>query len=203
MQSQEEKLSLFVKAIGDYAEKQRLRILYDMDERSSEELGRAEKEALSDAYRLIQRETADMRTSISRELASRELAARRRLFEYRAGLENKIFEQAAERLCAFTKSDDYKAYMVRAAKTAREEFSAAPADTVFRIREADSVMEPAIREAYGGECAFRYDSSIQLGGVLAVNERLGRAIDVTLDSRLEDQREWFSATAELLISAQN
>ena len=202
MQSQEEKLSLFLKAIGDYAEKQRLHILYDMDERSSEELGRAEKEALTDAYRLIQRETADMRTSIARELASRELAARRRLFEHRAMLENKIFEEAAQRLKAFVKSGDYKAYLQKAAKTARKEFGAAADATVFRIRESDSAFEPAIREAFGGECAFRYDSAIQLGGVLAVNEKLGRAIDVTLDSRLEDQREWFSGTAELLISSQ-
>ena len=46
MQSQEEKLRLFLEAINSYAEKQRLTILQDMEQYTSAELDKAEAEAL-------------------------------------------------------------------------------------------------------------------------------------------------------------
>ena len=199
MQSQEEKLSLFIKAINDYAEKQRLRILYEMDEQSSEALSRAEKEALSDAYRLIQRETADVRGSIATELSSRELAGRRKLFEQRVAIEKKIFDEAAAKLRQFAASKEYDGYLEKAAASARKAFDAAPDGTVFRLRPSDMERAGLIEKAYGAKCEFAADESIHLGGLLAMNGALGVALDVTLDARLEDQHEWFCERAELTV----
>jgi len=200
MQSQEQKLNLFLKAINDYAEEQRVRILTEMDEQTTAELSRAENEALSDAYRLIQRETSDVRHSAARELASRELEGRRRLFEQRAEIEKKVFEGAASKLLQFTQQPEYMDYLRRAAQAAAKSFAQAPTAVVFRLREADMQYSELIREAYGSDCEFAQDTRIRIGGLLAINSALGKAIDVTLDGRLESQHDWFGENAELPIS---
>ena len=55
-------------------------------------------------------------------------------------------------------------------------------------------------EMMGQLIAFGVGMSMIIGGLLAVNTALGRAIDATLDSRLEQQRETFRLEAELPIS---
>lgn len=200
MQSQEQKLNIFFKAINEYAEKQRLRILYEIDEQSTTELDRAEKEALSDAYRMIQRETADVRSSIARDLASRELAGRRKLLEQRNEIEKKVFAEAAKRLEKFAASDKYADYLAASAKKAAAAFSKAPQGAIFHMREQDMKYSDAVRKAYGSECEFVSDPEIALGGFIAFNGNIGAAVDATLDTRLEDQHEWFGRNAELPIN---
>lgn len=200
MQSQEEKLNLFLQAINDYAEKQRLRILSEMEEQTGAELSRAEKEALSTAYRLIQKETAEVRGSIAYDLAARELEGRRRLFEHRSAIEKDVFERVVKKLSAFTASKDYAPFLRSAAQVAAKHLAAASEGVVFHLREEDMRYADDIRAAYGAECRFVADSGIQLGGLLAVSPALGRALDLTLDGRLENQHEWFEENAELSIS---
>lgn len=199
MQSEKEKLVQFYNAINDYAKKQRLRILYETEAQNAAELVRAESEALSDAYRMIQRETAEMRASITKELSSHEYEGRRALFERRVEIEKKVFDEAADRLAAYTATPDYKKYLYKAVLAAAKTFSASPSGAVFRIREEDMSFAESIRSAYGSECTIEPDSTIQLGGLRALNEGLGIAIDATLDARLEQQHEWFCENADLSI----
>jgi len=199
MQSQNEKLVQFYDAINRYVERQRLRILYEIEEQSNTELARAEQEGLSDAYRMIQRETDEMRTSINRELAAQEYNGRRALFEQRVDIEKKIFDEAADRLRSFTQTADYSAYLKKTVAAAATVFSAAPDKAVFHLRDEDMKYADELRAAYGAACEFQSDDSIQLGGLLALNEHLGIAIDATLDARLEQQREWFCETADLSV----
>jgi len=199
MPSQNDKLVQFYDAIKRYVERQRLRILYEMEEQSNSELARAEQDALSDAYRMIQRETAEMRASITRELAAQEYNGRRALFEHRVAIQKKVFDEAAERLRSFSMTDDYSAYLLKTIRVAGRAFSASPDKAVFRLRQEDMKYADTLREAYGSECDFISDDTITLGGLLALNEELGIAIDATLDTRLEQQREWFCETADLSI----
>lgn len=200
MQSQEQKLEIMLKAINEYAERQRLRILFEIDEQSTTELERAEKEALSDAYRMIRQETSDVRGSIARDLSSRELAGRRRLLELRNDIEKRVFDEAREKLREFAASDGYKGYLIRSAKNTAKAFSAAPDGVVFFLRQDDMKHADAIRSAYGGNCGFEVSSEINLGGFIARSGKLGTAVDATLDTRLEDQHEWFGENAGLSIN---
>ena len=200
MQSQEQKLETMLKAINEYAERQRLRILYEIDEQSTTELERAEKEALSDAYRMIRQETADVRGAITRDLSSRELAGRRRLLELRSDIERRVFARAEEKLREFAAGDKYEAYLVKAAKDTARAFSAHREGVVFRVRQCDMGFADAIAAAYGAKCGFEPDADIRLGGFIARSPELGAAVDATLDTRLEDQHEWFGENAGLSIN---
>lgn len=192
-----EKLVQFYNAINEYAERQRIGILSETEEQYTAELARAEQEALSDAYRLIQRETAEMRSEIAREISSGEYEGLKALFEMRAGIEKKVFDEAEERLRDFTSGPAYADYLRKAVSAVRSAFSDAPGGTVFRMREADMQYAGMISEEFGSECEIRTDSGIRLGGIRALSEQLGRALDITLDSRLEQQHEWFCENANL------
>ncbi|MBP3414165.1 MAG: hypothetical protein J6L81_03075 [Clostridia bacterium] len=199
MQSQDEKLGKFLQAINQYSEKQRQLIIMEVETQNRIELERAEKETLADAYRMISLRTADVRSSITRELSSRELSSRKALLEKRGAIERKVFEAAAEKLWEFTKTADYEKYLCGCAKAAASSFKKAADDTVFRIRPEDMKYCELIRNQFGAQCSFEEDAALPIGGLLALNKALGIALDLTLGSRLEQQKEWFCETSGLLV----
>ena len=83
MVTNEEKLSKFNQAIHHYAEEQRKKIEEEVAKFKEKELNEAENEVLQEAYLLIQKEMAQMRNNITKEMAHREMDARRELLEKR------------------------------------------------------------------------------------------------------------------------
>jgi len=196
MQSQEEKLRLFLEAINSYAEKQRLKILYETERYTGQELDKAESDALRDAYVHISRETAEVRSSIVRELSAYELAARRRLFEERSAIENEVFAQAQKRLSEFVKSEKYNRYLTACAEKVAG--LASCDEIVVRIRPADADKTALLGVMIPGS-RVETDPSITIGGFTAEMTGRGVLVDMTLDSRLEAQREEFRRTAGLSV----
>ena len=188
---QDEKLSKFLQAINEYSEKQRNTILKELDEQNDIEMERAEKETVQDVYRLIQIQASDLRSGISRDLSAKELEIRRGLLTRRTEIEKQVFAEAANHLLEFASMPEYEGFLAERVREAASAFASAPEDTVFRVRQGDEVFADAIRKAYGSKCDVKTDSFIKIGGVLAENQTLGRAVNATLDSRLEEQREWF------------
>ena len=75
----EEKLAKFHQAINHYAMEQREKIEQEVAAFKKKELEEASNEVLAEAYHLIQKEMAQMRGRISREMARREMDGRRAL----------------------------------------------------------------------------------------------------------------------------
>ena len=111
MATNEEKLSKFNQAIHHYAEEQRRKIEEEVAKFKEKELNEAEDEVLLEAYQLIQKEMAQMRSNITKEMAHREMDKRRELLEKRREIMDKIFAQAADKLREFTKSSKYAGWM--------------------------------------------------------------------------------------------
>ena len=196
MQSQEEKLRLFTEAINSYAERQRLTILSDLEQYTGAELEKAEIEAERDAYIHVRRETAEVRASVIRELSAHELSARRRLLEERAAIENQVFAEAEKRLKAFVSADGYEQYLTRAAGKVAEAMS--EGEIILRVRPADESRGVMLCGLIPGS-TLRTDPAIAIGGFTAEHTARGILIDMTLDSRLAQQRESFRRSAQLMI----
>lgn len=200
MQSQDEKLDKFMQAINAYSERQRNLILAELEDQNAIELERAEKETMADVYRLIQIQANDARSTISRDLAAKELEIRRGLLNLRSGIEREVFAEAADKLREFTLSPKYEHYLTACAGEIAKAFAGAPESTVFHLMERDLSFAPVIEKAYGFPCKIEADSSIKIGGLLGLNTKLGRAVNATLDSRLEMQRDWFRQHSGLVIN---
>ena len=156
----EEKLAKFHQAINHYAMEQREKIEQEVAAFKKKELEEASNEVLAEAYHLIQKEMAQMRGRISREMARREMDGRRALLEKRSRIAEKVFAQAADILRKETESDRYSALLTRHAKAAHDAFARRsedaglpfPEDVVFLLNKKDQAFQETIRKAYGAPC---------------------------------------------------
>ena len=197
MNNENEKVGKFLQAINDYAEEQRKRILDEVREYYSAEMERAEKEVLSDAQQLVEREKAQNRNRIRHEISRKEMEAKRQLISHRANLVDGLFHDVSLRLLEYTKTPEYEKFL----KAIAEKLSNVLSDVGSKpmIRREDEAYIPLIREAFG-DCEIRFSDEIRLGGILGVSRYRGIVADETLDSRLEAQRTWFAANSGLTIS---
>ena len=201
----EEKLAKFHQAINHYALEQRRKIEDEVADFKNKELQEAEDEVLVESYHLIQKEMADMRGRISRELAQREMAGRRALLEQRGQITEEVFRKAAAILQNETTGERYPAMLERFAHRARRAFESRaagrglPDDIVFLLRPQDAALEPLIQKAFGAPCSFREDETTTIGGLRAESAALHLELDATLDALLENQRDWFEEVSQLSV----
>lgn len=188
----------FLKAIEKYAEEQRNRIETEAQSMKEKELSKAEDEGLREAYVLIQRRMADVKTEISAELSRAENASRKEIFLRRKEIEDSVFEDVKKKLDAFTGTDAYKSMLEKSAEEIAKYLDAP--DVVLYVRKQDLGFEKAIVKAFGKECRVDAYEDIEIGGIIGESRSLGLLADETLDSRLMQQREWFCENSGLKVS---
>lgn len=195
MANSEEKVSKFVQAITAYAEEQRDKILGEVESFKAERLQKAEQEVLTDAYQLIQKETADIRGEGIREMSRRDLAARKQILNRRREIMDDVFRRAADKLREYTANADYPSAMKHALS---QMVTALPADgTVYYLKAADASLLEELRGICPPGSRLELADDIRIGGIRAVNAEHGQLIDDTLDAKLEAQREWFTTESGL------
>ncbi|HEX2986015.1 MAG TPA: V-type ATP synthase subunit E family protein [Caproiciproducens sp.] len=197
MASNDEKVNKFYLAINHYAEEQRKKIEQEIAEFKHKELEEAEVDALTEAYRLIQKEMTEMRNGIAREMAQREMNGRRELLEKRQQITETVFERARQQLVEFTKKAEYVDLLKKFASQLPNQFRRA--GTVIGIRKDDEQYKDQIKNAFGNDCTFKIDTGILIGGFRAYNYEVGMVADQTLDSLLEDQRQWFEEQSGMAV----
>ena len=196
MLTQDEKLKIFLDAIDDYADKQRRKILTELETSNQDAIKRAEKETLSNAYEVINQRTADVKMQISRDIAKRGVDAKRALIEKRMDIEKKVFAKAEKKLLEFAKSDAYREHLL---KTAKEAAINLPDNVSVRLRPADMKFEADVLACFGENCTVSADESIRLGGLYAESKLLGKAIDATFDTLLNNQHDRFEEKSGLSV----
>ena len=190
------KESKFLDAINKYAEQQKAQITQEIEDYKNTKIEQATEQGLQDAYDLIREDISRRKAVIVNDLAKKELALRNELFYERQTLADKVFDEAKQKLVAFTKTDDYNRFLGRSLAeikvkcgTARCDIAIAPTDEDKRGLIADVFPDARITA----------DPHIQIGGVKANCPELGILMDDTLDSRLEEQRGWFIETCSMKV----
>ena len=192
-----EKTSNFLEAINKYAEEQRNQIYAEVEQFKKQELEKAETESLNDAYVLIQKEMSQMRLAISSEVSRKNMERRKTLFEKRQQITIEVFQKAANKLAEFTKTADYLVLLEKYAAQIAQVLT--QPGTVLSIRKKDAALASHIQKAFGGNCTIEETNDIKLGGIRGYNASMGLVADKTLDSKLEEQREWFTETCGMRV----
>ena len=206
----------FLKAIEKYAEEQRNKIRFESESFKKQELEKAETEGIREAYTLIQREMAAIRTEISSQLSRVEMASRKKIFEKRNKMTENVFEKVTQRLVEFTKTADYEKLMLESVKKIAQALKAD--DVIFFIKESDLKFADKIKVAYTAErlkdkkladkiksafspsCEVKSSKEIKIGGITGRSASLGLIADETLDTKLDGQREWFYQNSGLRVT---
>ena len=189
----------FLKAIEKYAAEQRSKIESEAEEFKSKELNKAEEDGLKEAYVLLQKKMLSINTSIARELSKAENASRKSTIAKRQEIEDKVFERAKEKLLEYAGTDKYITKLLESAKTVSEKLTAD--DVTLYVCERDLKLKDKIISAFGRKCDVQASNEIQIGGIMGISRTVGLLADETLDTKLQNQREWFCENSGLTITA--
>jgi len=198
MSQSEKKLDKFSSAVLKDAEEQRLKILAEIEEYRKNELEKAEEEILHDAYVMIQNEIASIKNKHSRKISLAELEGRRNQLILRDQLVGKVFEEAAAKIAAFTKTDGYRQYMIDLVKKSCDQIP--EGSIIISVKKDDLFLSSDLIAASGRDAKVEANAVIQLGGVLVSNPEKGIVVDETLDLKLNNQKDWFISVSGLSIS---
>lgn len=186
----------FYEAINQYASEQRQKINQEILDYKQKELEKATDQVLQEAYEMIQKEMANMTSSIAREMAKKELEGRQALLKRRKAITEEVFKSAAKKLLDYANGSEYPEYLKKCALKMKPLFTVG--DTVIYLREEDKKYEDLL-EPLLGRCIFRIDRKIRLGGFWAESNTQGIVADETFDSLLENQRKWFAENTNMEI----
>ena len=189
----------FLKAIEKYAAEQRSKIESEAEEFKTKELNKAEEDGLKEAYVLLQKKMLSINTGIARELSKAENASRKSTFAKRQEIEDKVFERAKEKLLEYAGTDKYITKLLESAKTVSEKLTAD--DVTLYVCERDLKLKNKIISAFGRKCDVQASNEIQIGGIMGISRKVGLLADETLDTKLQNQREWFCENSGLTITA--
>ena len=191
--SNQEKLDKFNVAIQHYALEQQKRIQEEVEAFQKKELEQAEDEVLQEAYGMIQKEMAEMRNRISREMAQRENEERKKLLKKRQSISEDVFRRVADRLLQYTKTEEYPLRREKYAREAGQMLISHKAENCsceILVREEDLPFANRLQSALGLAATVRAEDSIQLGGLRVLCPEKKLEADSTLDTLLEEQKGW-------------
>ena len=189
--------SKFLSAIEKYAQQQREAMTSETELFEKQALQKAEEEGLVDAYNLIHKEQDAMKSAISADMAKKESEGNLLIFKKRQQITNQVFAKATEKLQEYTKTKAYYEKLVAYAKECAEFFDNATVEIC--LSKQDMQYANDITKLFKGECTVKEVADIIIGGLRVYCPSQQIAVDKTLDTKLEEQREWFYANASLQI----
>lgn len=189
--------SKFLSAIEKYAQQQREAMTSETELFEKQALQKAEEEGLTDAYNLIHKEQDAMKSAIAADLAKKEADGNLEIFRKRQQITKEVFEKAKIKLQEYTKTSAYQDKLISYAKECADFFNDSAVEIC--LNKQDMKYADKISNAFKGEVIVKEVADILIGGLRVYCPSQQIAVDKTLDTKLEEQREWFYANASLQI----
>jgi vacuolar-type H+-ATPase subunit E/Vma4 len=186
------KIEHFRRSIMEEAHVRRQEITRKMDEYHAAELDRYKDTAKMDSDLTLREEQEKITLEFSRKLAIKRRELKGLLYAEREKRRQAVFDKAGDRLLDFTRGPEYGAFLRR--KAAKASALAEGAPLRIWVRPQDMIWKDALEEAC--PCSVEAADNIRLGGFFAENGA-GMVIDETLDSALEERKEWFYSASGL------
>ncbi|MDR3552394.1 MAG: V-type ATP synthase subunit E [Clostridia bacterium] len=196
-QLEDKKLEKFTSAVLKDAQDQRDTMLSEIDEYRKAQMEEAEEAILNETYVMIQNEITAVKNAQSRKVSLAELDCRRSLLLLREKITGEVFDEAAQRILAFTATPEYVDFVCGLLKQGAGDMP--DGETVIFVKKDDLKNAGPFLAAYGKPAVCEADAGITLGGAVIFNREKGVVINQTLDVRLSNQKDWFAASSGLAI----
>lgn len=189
-----ERLTTFLKTVSDFADAECSKLEYKAQSFKDENISAYKEEAEKKNKSNIEYESHRILTSANRKISAYETEKRTALIALRTNITEKVFDGVREKLCEFTKSQNYLDFLVESAKEAKK---AIGGDITVFLRSEDMRYAEKIEEICGVKAEV--SDKILLGGLRAASRDGSIMADDTLDSRLEIQKTVFAEKSALKI----
>lgn len=191
MLEQNKRVQTFLDAITKEAKEQHNSILAEMESVNQAELAAAQQKAAQMAEQTQRTILSVARQNQNQRLAAEMAQQRVSLAQQRQKILEDTFLQAKKKLQEFTQAANYPAFLRQQAEKLCTMLSAN--DVILFVRAQDQSLLQQLA------CEVRTDDQILIGGCRAQSEEKQVILDDTLDSRLEQQRDWFLQHAKLSV----
>ena len=196
----EEKRSRFIAAVRAEAMKQSEHIQSSVEALIESELAKAEEELRRETEAEVRTKINKIRRETGATVSSAQREADAEIYRCRAEIEESVFALVKKKLEKFRQTKEYDAYLAQGAEKLNELFGT---DDTVKLYYApfDEGMLETLKMLIKAKVEATADQCIELGGfrVECAGKRL--AVDDTLDTALELQRERLRTIPELRLVA--
>ncbi len=186
---QQEKLSKFKNAVFREVDAKTEQIRREADEKKEQAIRKFTEQLDRSASEEIHTKTEQIRQKFSQETAKCSLDAKRNLLAKRSELTQKLFDETAEKLAAFSKTAEYQELLLK--KIASFSASVSADKPELLVGASDFQNKTAIEKAFGRDCTVVCDPAITLGGFVVRDAEKGLFYDETFAQKLADQKSYF------------
>ncbi|MFR4948717.1 V-type ATP synthase subunit E [Thomasclavelia spiroformis] len=173
------------------------KILAEAKELEAEAYQQIKAEAKKDADALLAKELVEISSNASVEASLSQEEKTKKLVETREAYVAEIFKEAKNRLNEFVNSDDYKTYLIKHMEKISSLYQMS--DSILKLRQNDIKYADDLVKAYGIDLTVEVSDEIKIGGFIIENKATNVVVDESLDTALENQKEWFYKTSGLMI----
>lgn len=196
--SEDYKSSNFISAINKFNEEERAKVISEMEKKRSQAVKDAKQKGKEDADKYIRKTLSAEKSEITAKYAVKTLDAQGEVFKVRDEMVDEVFERSADKLREFSASPEYKDKLLAFAEEIAESFE--DNSCVLYVKEDDLKYADNIKSLFKGSVDVQSDVKIRLGGIRGYCHELNIVADNTLDSKLENKRQWFVDNIDLKIS---
>ena len=173
------------------------KILAEAKELEAEAYQQIKAEAKKDADALLAKELVEISSNASVEASLSQEEKTKKLVETREAYVTKIFKEAKNRLNEFVNSEGYKMYLIKHMEKISSLYQMS--DSILKLRQNDTKYADDLVKAYGIDLTVEVSDEIKIGGFIIENKVTNVVVDESLDTALENQKEWFYKTSGLMI----
>ena len=173
------------------------KILAEAKELEAEAYQQIKAEAKKDADALLAKELVEISSNASVEASLSQEEKTKKLVETREAYVTKIFKEAKNRLNEFVNSEGYKMYLIKHMEKISSLYQMS--DSILKLRQNYTKYADDLVKAYGIDLTVEVSDEIKIGGFIIENKATNVVVDESLDTALENQKEWFYKTSGLMI----
>lgn len=189
-----ERLEQIRQKIDKISEKDAEAIISEAKKKAEEIISEEKRLIEQEEKGLVLKEISRFESTERKRVSEKRFAAERKVLLRRNELVNGLFEEIEEELRSFCRKSEYRGYILRSAEEADEKEKITEGVVVY-CREVDLDLVKELMKAY--PVKVETDGSIKIGGIMLKYPEKRTYIDLTFDTKLSEEREKFSATAEM------
>ena len=145
----------------------------------------------------IDQELSEIRQSLMKSDSQAKWKLKRNLLEKRNELANRLFEEVLNDLLVFRSKDEYRTYFETTLIQTIENYDFR--EGFLRVSSLDEEFAKHLIKDKKLSLVLKIDDSIRVGGFYISNLTELMEVDMTLDTKLNDQKEWFYGHSTLIV----
>lgn len=194
----EELLKYFSKQIKAEANKEISKLEKDIADTKKRQLANIDNELQTSIFKTMNSQIGDLESEHNAVINKLKIDNHKKVMQKRTELLDSVILEVQNKCIKYVKTKAYAENMKAKVLKTAENFK--KRTIVFRINSEDEVLKKIIKDNYTGKFSIETDAYIKIGGFITVCDELKILTDETIDSRINERKQWFYEHANLAVN---